>query len=311
MAEYTNKLNIIGAGQLGKTLGRLLSTQTDLQIGDVLNQSHASAQSAIEFIGAGHACATMSELQAAEHHLLACPDKQIEACCEQLAVSGILQSGMTVFHCSGALASDILNSAAKQGAHTASVHPVRSFANPALVVEQFSGTYCGMEGDEGALAKLEPLFAAIGGIGFRIDPAQKTLYHAATVMACNYLVALQEVSLQAFEQAGVERVLGMNILKPLVRGAVENVFTAGTVEALTGPVARGEHEVVAAQIGALTNWRPEMAELYARLGQQAVGLATQRNDNRNGVPPNLVAIADLFAESLSESSLSSSTDTPS
>lgn len=311
MTEHTGKLNIIGAGQLGKTLGRLLHTQTELQIGDVLNQSVASAQQSVEFIGDGRAVEQLSAMHPAEYYLLACPDKQIETCCQQLAASGVLQSGMTVFHCSGALASDILNSAAEQGAQTANVHPVRSFANPVQAVAQFSGTYCGMEGDEAALTKLEPLFQALGAIPFRIDPAQKTLYHAASVMACNYLVALQEISLQAFEQAGVKRELGMKILQPLVQGTVENVFAVGTVDALTGPVARGEHEVVAQQLKALQAWSPEIAELYAQLGQHAVGLAAHRHESSDGLPPNLVAIANLFAERLSEGNISSSADTPS
>ena len=291
MDEYAGSVNIIGAGQLGKTLGCLLHTQTVLKVADVLNQSMKSSQRAVEFIGGGRAITKISDMQPAEYYLLACPDKQIESCCQQLSDSGLLQAGMKVFHCSGALNSTVLNSAAEQGGYIASAHPVRSFANPSTAVAHFAGTYCGMEGNALALACLEPLFSELGAIPFRIDPSQKTLYHAASVMACNYLVALQEVSLQAFEQAGVERELGMKILQPLVSGTVENVFASGTVAALTGPIARGEHKVVADQLQALQTWAPEVVSLYQHLGLQTVRLAS----HKHGKTKDLSTIGEMLS----------------
>ena len=74
---------------------------------------------------------------------------------------------------------------------------------------------------------------------FPLDPAGKTLYHGATVMACNNLVALLEAALQLYEQAGVPRPTALEIIAPIVRGTVDNVLRMGTTEAPTGPVARG------------------------------------------------------------------------
>ncbi len=292
MKDYMmGRFSIIGAGKLGKTLGKLLAA-AGLQIGDILNQSQNSTQAAVTFIGSGRACTTMSELKAADYYLLACPDHQIQACCQQLAASGVLQAGMTVFHCSGALNTTVLHSATAQGAHTASIHPVRSFAQPPLAAAEFPGTYCALEGDAAALAQLEPLFVSLGAIPFHIDPAQKTLYHAASVMACNYLVTLQDLSLQALEQAGVERDLGMNILHPLVKGTINNLFTSGTAAALTGPIARGEHSVVAAQLEALQAWSPDIAKVYRALGQQSLKLAAQQPQQKAA---NLARVARALA----------------
>jgi predicted short-subunit dehydrogenase-like oxidoreductase (DUF2520 family) len=56
-------------------------------------------------------------------------------------------TGSVVFHCSGALASDRLQAVRAAGGAVASVHPIRSFADPQAVAQAFAGTYCGMEGD--------------------------------------------------------------------------------------------------------------------------------------------------------------------
>ncbi|MEZ5448455.1 MAG: DUF2520 domain-containing protein [Thiolinea sp.] len=133
-----------------------------------------------------------------------------------------------------------------------------------------------MEGDTAALNVLKPLIQAIGGQPFAIRSEQKTLYHAASVMACNYLVALQEMSLQTFAQAGVERELALQILQPIVQDTVQNLFALGPTQALTGPIARGDSQVVARQLQALQDWRPEMALAYQLLGRQTLVLARQK-----------------------------------
>ncbi|MGB1258347.1 MAG: Rossmann-like and DUF2520 domain-containing protein [Thiolinea sp.] len=271
------RLNIIGAGKLGQTVGRLWTNSGVLSIGDILNRSHDSTQRAVDFIGAGRVIKNFEEMRAAEYYLLACPDDQIETCCQQLVDSGVINTGVVVFHCSGALNSTLLHSAKEQGAHVASVHPVRSFAHPGLAIEQFPGTYCGMEGHDEALHKLSIIFTALGAVPFAIKPEKKMLYHAASVMACNYLVTLQEISLQALEEAGIQRCLGAEILQPLVEGTVKNVFEVGTADALTGPVARGDAWLVEKQLKAVAEWNHEAGELYRMMGLSAVDLAGQKS----------------------------------
>ena len=58
-------LSCIGAGRLGQTLCHLLSQHTDLTIGQIINSTQASSQSAVDFIGCGSA-ATIDALKQAE-----------------------------------------------------------------------------------------------------------------------------------------------------------------------------------------------------------------------------------------------------
>ena len=270
------RINFIGCGQLGRTLGLLWQREHTVTIGDILNRSLDSAKAAVAAIGAGRAIDDIAQIQAAELTIVACGDDAIADCSQMLADSGVLRDGDVVFHCSGAQSSTLLADCRDQGAHIASIHPIKSFANPQLAAESFAGTYCGVEGDAKALALAGPLFNKLGAHLLPIHAEHKTLYHAASVIACNYLVALQELSIQTFAEAGIEREQAMAVLKPIVSGTVENVFRLGTSEALTGPIARGDHEVVNNQLDTISAWNKDYGNLYRLLGDLSIPLAREQ-----------------------------------
>ncbi|WP_020395007.1 Rossmann-like and DUF2520 domain-containing protein [Thiolinea disciformis] len=270
------RLNIIGCGHVGQTLTYLWAKQGSVEVAQVLNTSLASGQTAVEFIGAGQAISSINDMQVADIYLLACPDKALEVCSAALASANLLRENDIVFHCSGAISSEILKSLKVQGALIASVHPVKSFADPMRAIHSFQPTYCGVEGDPVALELLKLLFEGIGGICFALDAKQKTLYHAASVIACNYVVALQSISLRAFNEAGVGQDLALKIIQPMVQETLANLFTLGPAKALTGPIARGDAAVVAKQLAALQAKNGVDAELYRLLGLEALSLAYQR-----------------------------------
>lgn len=286
------RINFIGCGQLGRTLGSLWQQHSLLVIGDVLTRSPESANEAIEQIGAGRAVSSITEMQAADIYMVACSDDAIESCSQTLADSGLLKTGDVVFHCSGAQPSQLLHACQKQGAVIASIHPIKSFADIKLAAQSFAGTYCGVEGDDSALSALEPFFTNLDAELLPIHTEHKTLYHAASVIACNYLVALEELSIQAFEQSGIEREQALAVLKPIVTGTVENVFRLGTAPALTGPIARGDHSIVSKQLSAMDNWNSDYATIYRLLGKVSLPLAQQQG---NADPKNLSKIHDSLS----------------
>lgn len=275
-------LNIVGGGKVGRVLGRLFAAQGVFLLQDVLNRSHASASAAVGFMAAGTPVDSYRQMRAADVTLLAVPDGQIADCCEQLALHGLLNAGSTVFHCSGALSSAVLQPAAQLGAAVASAHPVRSFADPALVAASFGATYCSLEGSPAALALLAPALAAIGAQLIPIEAGAKTLYHAASVIACNYLVTLLDTALQTYGAAGIDEATARRLAEPLVAETVRNVFRLGPEQALTGPIARGDLETVARQQAALDAWNPQAGALYRTLADATQQLAQRRAGKSEG-----------------------------
>ena len=266
-------LNLIGAGHVGRVLGRLWAASGAFAIQDVLTRSPASAAEAVAFIGAGRAAAELAAMRPAEVWMLAVGDDQIGPVCAALAAAQPL-AGSVVFHCSGAKASSELAPAAAAGALTASVHPVRSFADPGRVAAHFAGTFCGIEG-EGA-ARLGGALEAIGARPVAIEAAAKTVYHAASVFASNYLVTVLDAALRAYQAAGVPEALARELAAPLAEETLANVLRLGAEQALSGPIARGDADTVARQQAALDAWDGPTGATYRALAEATWSLARRR-----------------------------------
>lgn len=272
----SKSITLIGAGHVGKTLGKLWTQSRAFRLQDVLTQSLESAQRAITFIGAGQAVDNYARLQPADVFLIATPDDRIEASCAALAQTGLLTVDTIVFHCSGALPSSVLRPAIDQGAAIASIHPIRSFAQPEQVVQDFAGSWCGMEGEQRALDVLAPAFTAIGAQLAPIKAEAKIHYHAGAVFACNYLVTLLDVARQSYARAGIAPDVALQMMAPLVRETVENIFRLGPESALTGPVARGDLETANRQWQAVAQANPAHGELYRQCMTLTAELAARR-----------------------------------
>jgi predicted short-subunit dehydrogenase-like oxidoreductase (DUF2520 family) len=261
-------LNIIGAGKVGKVLGQQFFRHHVFTVQDVMNRSAQSSSSACEFIGAGTPVSDLSALRPADIYLIAVPDDQIRACSLQLQHEHLIQPSSIMFHCSGALGSDQLE--LQRGA--ASLHPLRSFADPALVAEQFSGTLCTLEGDDYARRVLSHALNQIGAQVVAIKPESKTLYHAGAVFAGNYLVTLMDAAQQTLEAAGISGDMAAKMIEPLASEALHNAFRLGTRAALTGPIARGDQNTVVQHEAALKNWNENMAALYRELAAATLAM---------------------------------------
>ncbi len=276
LSTLTPTLNLVGAGHVGRVLGRLFATSGAFALQDVLTRSSASAQAAVAFMGAGHACADGAQLRPAHAWLLAVSDDQIEPVAAQLAQTHDL-TGAVVFHCSGAKASTALQAVRAGGALVASVHPIRSFADPEQVAREFAGTFCGVEGDAAALALLGPAFESIGARLVPIDGAAKTVYHAAAVFASNYLTTVLDAALRAYQAAGIPEAVARELAQPLATETLANVFRLGPAAALSGPIARGDLATVARQEQALLDWDAATGRLYGALVPPTADLARRKH----------------------------------
>jgi predicted short-subunit dehydrogenase-like oxidoreductase (DUF2520 family) len=113
---------------------------------------------------------------------------------------------------------------------------------------------------------VERIALTLGMRPFRVDGADRVRYHTAACVASNHLVALLGQVERLAAQAGVP----FEAFLPLVRGTVANVTELGPAAALTGPVARGDHETVARHIDALPH---DERDTYRALVREARRLA--------------------------------------
>ena len=264
---------IVGAGKVGAALARLLSGAGYGFLG-AASRSIESARRACDFAGAGRAVADAVDLTCdAELVFITTPDDAIEEVCRRLSERGAFAAGTVVAHCSGALASTILQPARDSGAHTGSLHPLQSFATAEQAVELLPGSCCCIEGDAEAVGALQAAAEAMGARAMNIATDSKALYHAAAVVSCNFLVALQHAALKIGEAAGMPRDEALQALLPLIRGTVSNLEQVGIPESLTGPIARGDVETTRSHLEALAQGLPDLLSVYRILAAQTIEVA--------------------------------------
>ncbi|HWV18789.1 MAG TPA: Rossmann-like and DUF2520 domain-containing protein [Rhodocyclaceae bacterium] len=269
-------LSFIGCGKLGRSLGHLFHRHEVFVPRQILTRGSASAAEAVRFIGAGQPITDPEALLPADVFMLAVPDTALAETAERLSRSHVLDDRSTVFHCSGAQSSTLLAACAAQGAHIASVHPLLSFAEPAQVVRDFH-CHCSIEGDAGAVSMLSLAFSRIGAEVINIPTESKLRYHAAAVIASNYLVTLTEQALQAIEGAGLTREQGRELLLPLMHQTLGNLDRLDPRDALTGPAARGDWALVEAQQNTLDQIDPRLGCVYMMLAKATARLAGKQH----------------------------------
>jgi predicted short-subunit dehydrogenase-like oxidoreductase (DUF2520 family) len=187
--------------------------------------------------------------------LLTTPDAEIEPVCRAMAPQ--LPAGAAVVHFSGATSVHALDSAP---AATACVHPLQTVW-PELGPDQLEGAYAAVTGDA---AVGEQLALDLGMIPFLLADEAKPVYHAASAFASNYLVTISHVATALLEQAGLDRQLALDALRPLQLRTLE---LSGRPP--TGPIARGDAATVSAHLAAIG---PELAPLYRALGRATLPL---------------------------------------
>lgn len=264
---------VIGCGRVGCSFAGSLARAGYRPMG-FFSRSKTSAEKAMIIAGSGDVFSTpWAAAREADMVFITTPDGTIRSICRAIAERNGFSAGAVVFHCSGAQPSSILESARGSGCAVGSLHPLQSIAAPGGKENPFQGVVFSVEGDPRATALGSGIAADLGGSTVSIRTDAKTLYHAAAVVASNYLVTLLAESCRLLGEAGMSEKDAIRVLMPLVRGTLTNIEVEGPGAALTGPVIRGDLETVKAHLTAMAADMPESAALYRTLGQYTVDLA--------------------------------------
>ena len=153
------------------------------------------------------------------------------------------------------------------------MHPVQSFASAEDAVRLLPGSYCCIEGDAEAVEVLSAVAREIGARVMTMPTEGRALYHAAAVVACNFLVALQSVALKLAQAAGIDPADAMQSLLPLIKGTVTNIERTGIPGCLTGPIARGDVQTVRCHLQAIRQGLPSVLPVYRTLALETVEVA--------------------------------------
>jgi predicted short-subunit dehydrogenase-like oxidoreductase (DUF2520 family) len=247
-------------------------------------QGQESAKRAREFIGAGSVANNLEEaVEDADIVLLTVPDDFIKAVCVEICKSADFRKGSVILHFSGNYNSKILMPAKSRGAFIGSVHPARSFADPLIAYRNFAGTFCIYEGDGYACKVICRMIKRVGGIPVHLPGGNKCLYHSAAVFCSNYVVGVLYASLKLFLEAGIKKKVAEGLVLSLAGGTYKNICEKGVIDALTGPVERGDVKTVKAHLREIKKRCSEFFEVYKNLAKVVLTIAVEKGSIPHGL----------------------------
>jgi predicted short-subunit dehydrogenase-like oxidoreductase (DUF2520 family) len=286
------KIGFIGAGTVGTALAIRLH-EKGYPVVAVASRSKSSADRLAEKVSGCESCdCKQAVADAAELVLITTPDDVIA----QVAAELRWHKGQSVIHCSGAHSLDILAPAKESGAHPGAFHPLQTFASIEHAVKNIPGTTFALEADGELLETLKQMATDLEGNWVQLKAGDKVLYHAAAVIACNYLVTLMKLSTDLWRAFGVSRPEAIRALLPLLRGTLNNLENIGLPNCLTGPIARGDLGTIEKHLEALDKVAPSLLSTYKELGIQTIPIALSKGKIDKEKAEELLRILERTAQ---------------
>ncbi len=240
-------VGVVGAGRAGTALGAAL-----VRAGHRVVAASAVSQASVARARATFPDAVIAEpgdvAGRADLVLLTVPDDALPGLVTGLAATGAPVQGRMLAHASGRHGLAVLEPAARLGGLPLALHPVMTFTGRSDDVDRLSGTSFGVTAPDVLRPAAEALVIEMGGEPVFIAEQDRSLYHAALAGAANHLITLVAQAADLLRMAGVAE--PARLLGPLLSASLDNALRFGDA-GLTGPVARGDAETVAAHVTAL------------------------------------------------------------
>ncbi len=267
-------IGFIGAGKVGKALGIYFKNH-GLNISGYYSRSIDSATESANLTGS-KTFTTLKDLVGSSRIVfITVPDQTIESIDREISAlinNSSADPEIVCIHVSGAHPSDHLAGIKSAGREVGSMHPLQSFGDPAASAVRLEKAWFTIEGTEKAVATAKEILEKTGGKYSLINAENKPLYHAGACVISNFLVTLMESGIHFFEAAGMERKDIFPAITPLIDATLSNIHEKGTIDALTGPIVRGDFNTVNVHLQALEAQLPAESDFYKSMALKTLSM---------------------------------------
>ncbi len=259
---------LVGPGRVGATLATRLAAR-GARCSAVAGQpsSRATADLAPRLQAAAVELAALAS-DGEELLLLALPDRALAPAAEVLARR---RQARVALHVAGALGASALAPLASAGVATGTFHPLRAF--PRAELDQGDaplGCFFALDGAPSAIELGRRLAAALGGTAEVVPESRRLLYHLAATLFAGGVATVIAAAREIVERGGLPAASAAGYAD-LARGALEAALAAERPgRAITGPAARGDGEIVLAELGEVVRAAPEVAPLVVALARESL-----------------------------------------
>lgn len=180
-----------------------------------------------------------------------------------------------VLHTSGSRGTDAFGSGLPRPVALGVLHPAASFptARPTLHAEDVVFVVDGASAAVHAARQLGRRLDARIVVAPRVHGAT---YHAGCAMLANGAVALAEHAVRAFRAAGMSEREAARTAAALLTSVARNVTALAPADALTGPIERGDADLVAAHRAALRRTDRKLDVAYTHIAHVIVDTASRK-----------------------------------
>lgn len=269
------QIGIIGAGKVGCSIGKYL-VESLVPVTGYYSRTIKSAVEAAEFTGSKMFDSIEELVSVSDTLFITTPDDSIAGvwdCIAKLSVKDKI-----ICHFSGSLSSVVFSGIDVTGASCCSIHPMLAFSDRFSSYIQLNQAYMTIEGQDYAVSVIKKLFENAGNKVFQIDSCEKSRYHAAASVLSNQMIALFQTGIDMLKQCGFKEEDAISLVTPLVRNNTEAFLSKGSVNALTGPVERGDSSTVRKHLDVLEG---DDREIYRLLAAKLVTIAKEKNPSRD------------------------------
>lgn len=296
MFDRSARIGLIGAGRLGASLaGALVRAGYDVRC--ISQRDPVQAEETARALGVSTASNDPQlVVDSADVVFLTVRDRELR----ELAASLRLHSDQALVHCSGATPLSALEPAATTGAVIGGFHPLQSFPTRESS-DRFPGITVGVESsDPSLLGWLVELARALGSRPLDVTDVDRGAYHGAAFMVSGLLTTYLEAAMQLWIDAGLTRAEALHGLRPLAQQSISDIHEEEVGRSLTGPLSRGDADVVRAHLAAIGAGDEKVRRVYTALvGLQldGVGRPTDPGDapDAGASSPGVEALRDWIA----------------
>lgn len=278
------KITIIGAGIVGRTIGKLIALNNAYELYQVCNSNLHSSKQAVKEIGAGNPISSFDALLPTDIIILGTPDNVSAHVAAELYHH--INSKTVLIYFSGMLKLSTFNQLNNKHVFVSRIHPIKHMKSVDKAISSFKGTYCVYEGNEQAYDLIKSLFESIGAHVFKIDNQDNYKYHAASVLASAYHQILLSASAVLYEECGMEHHSALTLSKSLALAAIESInVDQPYTDFIEGPIRRADHETITKNLSSIHN--QVIKEIYSCLGKFAISLTSHDNSIKEVISKKL------------------------
>ena len=260
------RVGVIGAGRVGAVLAAALESAGHHVVA-AAGESDASRSRIADLLPGTTPAKPTDVARASDLLLLTVPDDMLANVVRVLSDSGAIREGQYVVHTSGLHGLDVLEPAARVGAHVVAMHPAMTFTGTAIDLDRLRGCVFGLTAGAGEREFAERLVADLGGTPMWVPEEMRTLYHSGLAHGANHLVTLVSQAMELLAAAGADDPAGT--LRPLLTAALDNALEHGD-SALTGPIVRGDVNTVRAHLADIAANAPHTLPSYVALARDTL-----------------------------------------